>query len=139
MAAVPNDRHPHRHVRQFTGALTAENLARVVEAVSDDRNRVIGLNVFFEQFATEHASARPGHEPDERMVLWCKEVGSDFAFELNINGGFRWEHGQWVVDSFYLVKPGGMFQGTSCFGLIGIDEASLRLNSAVKLVRVSLS
>jgi hypothetical protein len=94
--------------------------------------------MFFEPFATEHASAGAGHGPDERMVLWCKEVGSDFASELNINDGFRWEHGQWIVDSFYLVKPGGMFQGTSCFGLVGIDEAAVRLNSAVKLIPVSL-
>jgi hypothetical protein len=124
-----------RHVRQFSGTFPSTESARFFEAVTDDCNRVVGLSLVVEP-TEDHADAQVFAHGSEKLVLSRRD--SNGGTELNINGGFRWEHGSWIVDGFYLVKPGGMFQGISCFGLLAADEAAIRLDSSVRIVPVRI-
>jgi hypothetical protein len=72
---------------------------------------------------------------NQRLIIYKRD---NTEVELVINGGVHWQHGGWNVDGFYLVKPGGLHQGISSFGLMQTDEAAVRLNPAVRFVRVNL-
>lgn len=129
--------HTARHVRLFKGHLSPSNSAVFFQAVVEDCNRVVGLELHIEPPTTDPESFTISHDEPDKLILW-KKTDPVSSTELNINEGFRWEHGGWTVDGFYLVKPGGTFQGTSCFGLLPVDEAQLRLNPAVRLIPVAL-
>lgn len=124
-----------RHVRQFSGTFPSAESARFFEAVIDDCNRIVGLSIVVESTGDD-ADAQVFAHGSGKLVLFLRNSGG--GTELNINGGFRWEHGSWIVDGFYLVKPGGMFQGICCFGLIAADEAAIRLDSSVRIVPVRI-
>lgn len=127
-----------RHVRSLEGTVTLENFDRIREIIVDECNDVIGLSLHFE-VSPEDDTTNPRivvSEDANRLVVYRTP---DTEAEFVINGEIRWEHGAWIADGFYLVKPGGLHQGVASFGLIAIDEAALRLNLAVRIVRVNVN
>lgn len=128
---------PFRHIRQFRGTLSCSNASRLFDAVVEDCDRVVGLSLLAEPQNDDQRLQIWAHGT-EKLVLFLKEQADDSGVELNVNGGFRWEHGSWIIDGFFLVKPGGMFQGTCCFGLLDADEASIRLNPSVRIITIRI-
>ena len=76
------------------------------------------------------------HYSSERMVLY--KVGETGGSEIIINGGLSRQWAMWRADGFYLVKSGGMQQGVCSVGLMSTDEALIRLNPAVKIIKITI-
>lgn len=125
-----------RHVRVLDGTITADNFDRAGEIVMDELDDVLGLQLRQEVWPDEEDPPLQVHSPETgRLVIYKRD---ETQIELVINGGVSWQHGGWNVDGFYIVKPGGTHQGISSFGLMQVDEAAVRLNPAVRIVRVNL-
>lgn len=108
-------------------------------AIDERLDNVIGLKVRIEP--PSPAELRGGYyaDADEGYLNVGLSAGvGEGGYEIIIREGFRWEHGGWVVDGFYLVKSGGMHQGIISYGLDRVDEATARLNSAVIVTTVQL-
>jgi hypothetical protein len=125
-----------RHVRVLEGSITAENFDRVAEIVMDELHDVIGLQLRQEVWPDDTDPPLQVYSMDTGRLVIFKRDGTEV--ELVINGGIAWQHGGWNIDGFYMVKPGGTHQGVSSFGLIQTDEAAVRLNPAIRLVRVTV-
>ena len=128
-----------RHVRMLEGAITLGNFDRFSEIIIDEIDDVIGLLLYQDQIETP-ADGSSGltisGDGSDRLVIY-KEP--DPTVEFVINGGTRWEHGSWVIDGFYLVKRGGLHQGIASLGLMRVDEATVRLNPSIRILRVNLA
>lgn len=125
-----------RHVRVLEGSLTADNFDRVTEIVVDELNYVLGLQLRQEVWPDEIDPPLVVSAGENRQLVIYKR--DDAQVELVINGGVSWRHGGWNVDGFYIVKPGGTHQGIASFGLIQAEEAAIRLNPAIRIVRVNV-
>jgi len=124
-----------RHVRVLDGSISADNFERVSEIVMDELNDVVGLQLRQEVWPDEDDPPLQVHSLETgRLVIYKRD---ETEIELVINGGVSWQHGGWNVDGFYIVKPGGT-QGISSFGLMQVEEAIVRLNPAIRIVRVNL-
>lgn len=125
-----------RHIRKLQGDITGDNAERLFELLVEECDRVVGVQVHLNPSEDWSEGLQVGdhNAPGETLTVY-KANGHT---EININDGFRREHGGWAVDGFYLVKPGGMFQGVCCFGLLPVDEAAIFLNPAVRVVMVRI-
>lgn len=101
--------------------------------VARNLDRVIGLKISAEP--SDHASGFYCGVSDRQFVTY---MPPNAQTEIVANEGFRWEHGAYVFDGFFLVKSGGMHQGTISYGLEPVSEAVVRLGRGITIRRVTL-
>lgn len=120
-------------VLRLTGTATAANVPELVDAAADTVDGCLGMRIAFEPTppgGREYSVS--GYTFDDQVVIFRAD---EFAgTELVINGNIEWQHGAYVVDGFFLVKPSGMHQGVASFGLMTVDEAAVRLSPKLKIV-----
>lgn len=116
-----------RTITRLTGQVTSANFTTFCGLVSDALDKVIGLKVQIDS---------PLPDPQDTKLL---NEGGAYLFdgeeiELNADKGAIWLQGSIVFDGFYLTKYGGMHQGVLSFGLQQVDEATVILNPAIRVV-----
>lgn len=110
---------------RLVGAIAQDNSASFANTISENEDKIIGIKVSVEPGETDGYLVNKG---DDYLGITAGE------FELVVQSGYRWEHGGYVVDGFYLVKGGGMHQGIISYGLEPVDEGTLRANPSVRIV-----
>ena len=118
-------------VQRLVGNIGPANAVRALAMIADNQDKIIGLQIGVaggsdEQFA-KFGYLVSNDEPDYFLV----SAGKDGGYEVLVKNGYRWEHGGYVIDGFYLVKSGGMHQGTLSYGLEPVSEADVRLRRTV--------
>lgn len=118
---------------RMTGTVTADNAAAFTEFVAKHQDKVIGLQVRIApgtptDFTAKHYLA----EVDERLFVVFKRGADEGGIEVVApKDEAGWLHGEYVLDGFYVVKSGGMHQGTLSYGLEKTDEGIIRTNPNV--------
>ena len=120
-------------IEELHGSLTLRSYPALEAFVLRNVDKVVGMKI----------TAAPS---DQRPGLYVGVSNGQFVtyrtpttpIELVAMAGFRYEHGQYVFDSFFIIKSGGMHQGTLSFGLEQVPEATVRLAAGVRIRRVNL-
>ena len=118
------------------GTVTQENGERFLDFISQNVDRVIGLRLVVEPAPEDGTFSVSAADEERRYLLLSVYRAEEGGTEVLINGEYRWEHGAWIVDGFFLVQPGGTHQGVNSFGLAPTDAAAVRLNPSVRLKTV---
>jgi hypothetical protein len=113
-----------RTIIRYVGMVTNANFPTFLGLLADSVDTVVGMRV----------SVDP--QPEPRSV----ELGEDGSahlydgeIEMNVRAGAHWAHGSIVLDGYWLVKYGGMYQGVLAFGLEQVDEAMIALNAGIRV------
>jgi hypothetical protein len=118
----------------YTGHVDAQSAERFLGLISGSRDSVIGLDVTVQpsdDADTRYASGRDG----SRLVISSGDP-LNAPQEVVINGPVAQTWDMWRVDGFYLIKFGGMHAaGAMSWGALPVDEAALRLNPAIRVIR----
>lgn len=121
-------------IQQYRGVAAGPAVCELAETLFDQLDQIVGVKARIEPTDIRrgdfHTSAGA---TNGQLVLYC---GSLFkgGTEVVINEpGYRWEHGGFEVDGFFLVKSGGVHQGVVSAGLMPVDEAVIRLSAGVTI------
>lgn len=120
-------------VRQLSGYLTLKNYPTFEAFISSNFDNVVGLKFRVEK-SNENDRLQASDDNGKSLAIYLK---GEPAFEFVLNNAFTFEHGGYVVDGFFLVKSGGMHQGTISLGLIPVDEAQIRMSKQIRQVTLS--
>jgi hypothetical protein len=138
--AAPVHRHPAaaRVVVMYTGEVNVNTAAKFTTTVSNNLDKVIGLKVYVDpgnDADLEKNAYLVGYDNNQFSVWKGKPGESGGGIEVVRNGLIDRTMGFYVIDGFYIVKSGGLHQGTLSYGLQPVDEGVVRLNPAVKVVQ----
>jgi hypothetical protein len=117
-ATVPN-------VPQLHGTVTAANFARFEEFVSKHADRIIGLQVSFDQ--TSDSDPLSVSTSGSQFVARLRKGTS----EVVANSGYSLQNGKYVFNGFFLVKSGGFQQGVVSYGLVRTKDEAAFLRGVV--------
>jgi hypothetical protein len=118
----------------YEGLVDSASAERFVEAITQAQDTVIGLNVSVEP-SGENDDRYYASLSDGRLVVTSGDP-LNAPQEIVVNGDIGRSWDMWRVDGFYLIKFGGMHAaGAMSWGALPVDEASLRLNPNVRIVR----
>ncbi|WP_271068615.1 hypothetical protein [Caulobacter sp. NIBR1757] len=136
-ATVPADAAaatPKRTVPRLVGAVTPGNAARYTTFIADRLDQVVALRL----------SVTPGSDGDFKASNYLAQVSGDLfmvfkragATEGGIEvvlpkGEARLVGGAYVVEGFFVVRSGGMHQGTLSYGLERMDPRIATAGGAV--------
>lgn len=115
--------NPARLAPVLVGELNSQNVGRFAKRICDLTDKVVGLKLSVPSEA-EFASAN-----DNRLIISSADEGG--GKEVLIGTGWTLQHGNDVVDGFYVVKSGGEHQGVISCDLTATDEAALISNSSL--------
>jgi hypothetical protein len=127
--AAPGAPIAGQRIDQIVGGVSAENVDKFAEEISDHLDKIVGLKVSVEAGDSGGMSA---HVTEGMLVVY--RSGGDF--EIVANSGYRYEHGAYVFDGFFIVKSGGMHQGVVSYGLQEVNEAQVLLTPGVEILPV---
>lgn len=138
--SAPVHRHPAaaRVVVMYTGEVNVNTAANFTNTISNNLDKVIGLKVYVDpgkDADLERNAYLVGYDHEQFSVWKGKPGESGGGIEVVRNGLIDRTMGFYVIDGFYIVKSGGLHQGTLSYGLQPVDEAVVRLNPAVKVVQ----
>jgi hypothetical protein len=140
VAATPPQSPPAKSVVLLTGSVDAANAAHFTKFVSDNLDAVVGVKIDVspsddEDFERQRYLA----SADDDMLAIFKGDGEHGGIEVVVpKGSYGWQHGHHTVDGFFVVKSGGMHQGTLSYGLTPTDEGVIRTNPGVRIVEQEL-
>ncbi len=129
-----------RTLLRMTGTVTPDNAAAFTAFVAKHQDKVIGLQVRVtpgtpSDFKARHYMA----EITDRLFVVFKRGDNEGGIEIVApKAEAVWLHGDYVLDGFYVVKSGGMHQGTLSYGLQKTDEGVIRANPDVLVRDVAL-
>lgn len=115
------------------GFISASNYKGFEQFLFNSMDTIIGLKVDFS--ANENASEGEvsANATDNQFVAYLFVPNAES--EIVATENFQYLHGNFVIDGFFVVKSGGMHQGTISLYLQKTDEAQVRLSSA-KIVEI---
>ena len=133
-----------RLMDRLTGTITGANGDEFLHEVAAHLDNVVGIKVGLHGHKGQDMSKPSLYADDDggdQLVIYVRPgvlPGKDYPepseTELVIpKGSYRWEHGGFIVDGFFLVKSGGIHQGTASFGLEPADEAAIRSNPGIRV------
>jgi len=95
-----------------------------------DLDTIVGLKLWIEPAEDDAVGyGTSTDDEDGRLTVWGEH------YEINIpKGAWRWEHGAYVVDGFFIPKSGGMHQGIVSMGLEPVDEGRVRTSPNYRVV-----
>lgn len=133
----PAQRPSARIVIVYTGEVNARTADRFLTTVSRNVDKVIGVKILVEP-SRDGELERTGYlalfTDDQLGISMTDPKGLKGGVEVVKNGPVQRMMGEYSVDGMFLVKPGGLNQGVASFGLKPVDEATVRLNPAVRIV-----
>lgn len=113
---------------RLSGEVDPAHAEAFLSKVADHVDGIVGVQVWIEPSEGGDTTYQVGQD-DERLVI------SNQTYELLApKGAWRWEHGRYVVDGFFLVKSGGVHQGVSSLGLEAVSESAVRLKPDVAVL-----
>ena len=123
-----------RTVIVYTGQVNARTAERFLDVIYDNIDAVIGLDITVEVPSESEPRYSAGLS-DGRLVISAGDP-MNMPREVVINGPVGSTMGLTTADGFYLIKSGGMHAaGAMSAGAQPVDEATLRLNPNVRIVR----
>ena len=126
-----------RAVTELQGRITLENFVTFEKFIAANLNKVIGLQVTVDKSGDNDILQASDSEFDSQTRQVAIYVRNNQGSEIVATGGYSFQRGAYVFDGFYIVKSGGVHQGTVSYGLVRADETVVRL-SGTKLRRVKL-
>lgn len=131
-------------IPKYVGEVNADNAARFLDNVAGRIDKIVGLKVIIEPSTdadfrrkgylamkdgrlfsvSATPTGGPGQSGGVEMVAPADEVGL-------MNGGFS-------LDGFYVIKNGGMHQGTVSVGLEKVDEGAVLLSTKFRVVETAV-
>lgn len=135
LVPTPSQSAAQRLVVRFTGSIDSSNAAAFTKAVAGEVDKVIGLAVRIEPSQDGDLPTK-GYiaEGGEGFLLFKRSSPDEGGIEIVSSRQTALLHGELVLDGFFVVKSGGMHQGTVSFGLEPTDEGAVRLNPALQIV-----
>jgi hypothetical protein len=115
-------------VTRLSGEVDAAHAEAFLSKVADHVDGIVGVQVWIEPSEGSDATYQVGQD-DDRLVI------SNETYELLApQSAWRWEHGRYVIDGFFLVKSGGVHQGVSSVALEAVSESAVRLKPNLTVV-----
>jgi hypothetical protein len=93
-------------------------------------DKIVGLKLYITPDETKERYGVSENEDLKALVVW----GENYEI-LFPRGSYRYEHGSYVVDGFFLPKNGGMHQGIVSIGLEAVDEVTVRTNAKYQVAK----
>ena len=116
------------------GVVDKNSVKRFTDLIAESMDKVIELKIAVTQ-STNGEERYYVSVSGERLEISGGDP-MDSPFEVLINGPTGTTMDMLAVDGFYLVKSGGMHAaGALSWGLTPVDEASIRLNPSIHIVR----
>ena len=124
-------------IPKFVGTVNAGNALRFLGGITDRVDKIVGLQVFIEPSSDE--TFRKKHysvDEDERQFsISSGATGDSGGLEMVAPAEeVQFLHGSYVLDGFYVVKSGGMHQGTASVGLEKVNEGAVLLSTKFRVV-----
>lgn len=114
-----------RTLIRYVGMVSAANFPDFLGLVADSTDAVIGLRVSIDPQREPRAAQL---DPDGSAHLYDGET------EITVLTGAHWAHGGIVLNGFWLVRYGGMYQGVMTFQLEQVPDAMIALNAGLNVV-----
>ena len=123
-----------KQIKQLTGQVDKGSYYRFLQEVAKSSDSVIGVKVNI--VASGKDDVYLAAEDATGFVV--STTGDRYpGYEAVIHSA-RYEHGDYIVDGFFLVKSGGTHQGITSYGLSPVNEAQIRLSSAIKIKEIKI-
>ena len=134
--SAPKHHHAGQIIPKFVGMVDASNVERFLNAVGDNQDKIIGIRVAFDGMrpAKEPANGYAADADDDQFVISYGTLESPGIEMVAPKSEASWQHGSYVLDGFYVVKSGGMHQGTLSYGLEKVDEGTVLLSTKYRVV-----
>ncbi len=126
-----------RTVIIYTGEVNAKTADRFLSTMANNVDKVIGVKVLVQPSRDgehERTGYLASYSDDQLAISKSDPKGMEGGTEVVKNGLVQRMMGGYSIDGMFIVKPGGLNQGIASFGLEPVDEATVRLNPAVRLV-----
>lgn len=116
----------------YEGSVDAKSSDRFLDLISKNEDRIIGLKLWVDKQEAKRFSA----DMLDRQLIITTGDPLDAPQELVVNGDVEQSLTGWLVDGFYLIKFGGSHAaGALSWGAIPVDEAKIRLDRGIRVVR----
>ena len=121
-------------IPKYVGAVSAKNVKPFLDAVSGHLDKIVGLKVFFD--STPNRNTGYSASTDDRLFVVNYGTLDKPGVEIVApKAEASYLHGSWVLDGFYIVKSGGVHQGTVSVGLEKVDEGAVLLSTKYHVVQ----
>lgn len=129
--------HAARIIPKYVGEVNERNVERVLNMIGDHQDKIVGLQVMFDATprGAQAANGYTADKDDGRLFVVSYGTLESPGIEMVVpKDEANYQHGGYVLDGFYLVKTGGMHQGTISYGLEKVDEATVLLSTKYRVV-----
>jgi hypothetical protein len=113
-------------IYRVAGTVTADNFGGLQAFLLNSTDEIVGLKVHFPAEARYGAGIVTAEDREGRFAAFMAE--SDPSVEVFARDGYFYRSGDFIFDSFYLVKYGGIHQGTQSVSLNPIAESDVLLS-----------
>jgi hypothetical protein len=127
--------HSAEKVYRVNGHVTPKNVRGFQVFLLNSVDAIVGLKVHFSA-DNRHGPGIVTAEADNGSFV-SYMAGNDAEVEIFAKDGFEYRSGDYVFDSFYLVKYGGMHQGIHTVSLNRMEESSVLL-SGLKVADIEI-
>ena len=131
---------PKKTIYKYVGTVNSANANYFMSRVADNVDKIIGIQIAVDRGDSDV----PGGGDSSYLVYQDQKSGQFSASKTDADGGgielvvpaieANFQHGDYVIDGFYMVKAGGVHQGVASFGLEKVDESEILLNQHLKIV-----
>lgn len=119
-------------INLYDGVVDGKSSDRFLDLISKSIDRIIGLKLWVDTQETKRFSAM---FVDKQLIITTGDP-LDAPQELVVNGDVGRSVTGYLVDGFYLIKFGGTHAaGALSWGAIPVDEAKIRLDRGLRVVR----
>lgn len=119
-------------ISALDGSLHIKTWKEFVDFVSDNTDKIVSVKIWVD--AKKHDNKKGVLVADisqKQLVIYKTGMdgsGGDYDAEVVVNDNYRYEHGQYVIDGFFVIKSGGMHQGILSYGLNGVPDSQVLLS-----------
>lgn len=118
----------------YSGTVDAQTFDKFTDVISASTDKVIELKLLVERSAKDQDRYYVGVGDGELSISGGDPM--DHPCEVLIHGPIGTTADMLTIDGFYLVKNGGMHAaGALSWGLVPVDEATVRLNPKIRIVK----
>jgi hypothetical protein len=118
----------------YSGEINAQAFDKFTEIISANTDKVIELKVTVERSKKSQDRYYVSLGDDQLTISGGDPM--DSPREVVINGPVGTTVDMLKIDGFYLVKDGGMHAaGALSWGLVPVDEATIRLNPKIRIAK----
>jgi hypothetical protein len=136
LATHDDERPAIKTVVLYSGVVDAKSAQHFMDTIYQNEDAVIGLQLGVVK--SDPSNDRYFVIVDDGKLNIAVGDPMNAPQEVLINGGLGSSHDLYLVDGFYLIKNGGQHAaGALSVGAMPVDEATLRLNPYIRIVKKS--